>query len=903
MRFPLLRHLAMLASLPVLAAAQTPAATDPATVQLAPVEVTGSRIRSILGEQGINPLLTFTRPEIEQSGVTTLAELRNLIPQLAVGNTTTFDGNSGGSSPEGRLVFTLRGITGNNTLVLIDGRRLPRTGQRVGATENYEVTGLPLSAIERVEVLLDGGSAVYGADAIGGVINIITRKNYSGSEIEYAYDNTFDSDAANKRISFNTSLRRGPLNFRASASYEDQNALARRDRWWLASDDRRPIGGTDGRSTLYVGGVVRPVTGTLPGTNGATVLRIPANSTGRNLTIADFVAAGVPTDAERYDSGKTLNAINEFFRMSYSAHAEYEIRPWLSAYASGAFSRYRSYGNSGPVSLSTSLSTNPAVSTALGATYPGNPFGVPINVQKYLWELGSLDRRYQIDTYTASLGVRGKLPRDWRYDAGISWSTSDPINLDPVFQFDARQLAPAIQSANPPILLNNSLTSGAANPAGTLEAFFLEGTNQDIPETWTYDVKANGPVYQWWAGSLNLALGGEVREEYVEFRREQFAAATEAAQPTGARVVKAAFAELAVPLVAEKNRIPLVHQLNANLAYRYDGYNEFGAASKPRVGGNYRPFKWLMLRATYGEAFKVPTLSDLNRPTSRQSQNFGPTGSFVLFDTYRNEQLLGPVVNITGGNANLSPEESVTRNQGVVLESPFAAMKGLSLSVDHWDIRMSNRVGSVGYQDRLAFRPDLFIREAATAADVAAGRPGRILEIDNRSINIAQFNTAGYDYSVRYNRRSDVWGDLALRASVTETVKYESITRPGLAPLTTQSPLSRPLRGTGSIDWTRRGLGLGATATYQEGFRTSVTAATTQTPSTILWNARFSYDFDKAGPRLPYRWLNRAVKGVRLNLSILNVFDLEPPLTLTGSPSGAVSALGRRYTIAVRKAF
>jgi len=877
---------------------------DNGTVELEQYEVTGSRIRSLLGEQGVNPVLTWSRAEIEQSGVTSLADLRTLIPQLSVGNATLFDGNSSGSSPEGRLVFTLRGITGNNTLVLVDGRRLPRTGQRTGATENYEVTGLPLSAIERVEVLLDGGSAVYGADAIGGVINIITRKNYSGSELEYSYDNTFKQDAALKRVSLSTSHRAGPLSLRASFSYEEQNALARRDRWWLRSDDRRPIGGSDSRSSFYVGGVVRAASGTLPGTGGATVLRIPTNSDGRNLTIADFVAAGAPTDADRYDSGQTLHAINEFFRWSASANAEYAFRPWLTAFTSFRFNRYRAYGNNGPVTLSTSTNpVNASFTTTLPANYPGNPFGVPINLQKLVWELGELDRRYQNDSYAATIGVRGQLLSDWRYDAGISWTMSDPITLDPVYQFTPTLLGPAMQGANPPILLNNSLTYGAANPAGTLERNFLTGSNQDIPETWTYDFSANGTLYQWWGGEIGAAFGAEIREEYVDFRREQFAASTEAAEPSAARVVKAAYAELAVPLVSPGNQVPLVNKLTGTVAVRHDSYNEFGDATKPRFGGSYRPWSWLMLRATYGKAFKVPTLSDLNRPTNRQNQNFGTAGSFVLFDTFRNEQLLGQVVNLTGGNPALLPEESVTRNYGVILEPPFALLKGLSLALDHWDIRMTNRVGSVNYQDRLAFRPDLFLRGTPTAADITAGLPGRIVEIDNRSINIAQFNTAGYDYSLRYDRRFERWGDYSLRANVTRTTRYESITRPGLAPVSSQSPLSRPLRGTAGLDWSKWGLGLGATAVYQEGFRTFVTSATTQTPSTILWNLRASYNFDQGTlVRFSGRW-QRAFAGVRLNASLLNAWDLEPPLTSTGATTGAVDSRGRRYTLTLRKAF
>lgn len=880
---------------------------EPGIVKLEKVEVTGSRIRSILGEQGINPVLTFTRADIEKSGVTSLSDLRALIPQLSVGNTTAFDGNSAGSSPNGRLAFTLRGITGNNTLVLVDGRRLPRTGQRVAATENYEITGLPLSAIERVEVLLDGASAVYGADAIGGVVNIITRKNYTGSELEFAYDNTTDQDAANKRVSFNTSYRSGSLSVRASASYEAQSALARRDRWWLASDDRRFIGGLDGRtSNPYITGSVRmPNFSALPGTNGATELRIPANSTGRNLTIADFVAAGAPTSAEYYDTGLTQNALNEFDRWSTSANVTYAIRPWLNAYADYSFGRIRSYGNSGPVLLTTFTNFSfPQFSTTLPANYPGNPFGVPINVRKVFWELGSKDVRYQMDTRALNFGVRGELAHDWRYDAGISWSKSNPNLLDPLFQFDITKLGPAIQSASPPVLLNNSLTLVPANPAGTLEQYFGTGANQDVPETWTYELRADGPVYTWWGGQINAALGTEMREEYVDFNRQNFAAATEAAQPARPRVVKSGYAELAVPVVSPESKIRLVNSLTASFAVRRDSYNDFDAATKPRYGATYRPWSWLMLRATHSEAYKVPPLAELNRPLT-----LGPGVFFgnSFTDTARNELISGVRQDIsvtTGGNPALKPEQSVSRNFGFVLEPPLKALKGLSLSADFWEINITDRVSTgIDFQERFDLFPGMFTREAPTPADVAANRPGKIIAIDNRSLNIAFFNTSGQDFSLRYSRNFGEWGDFTLRADATRTTRFESIGRAGVPPSASISPLVRPTRGTASLDWLRHGLGFGVTATYQDRFRTSATSAATETASTTLWNLRASYDFDQGRLlRFQGKWA-KAFAGVRVNAALLNAWDLEPPLTTSGVPSGAVDPRLRRYTLTIRKAF
>jgi iron complex outermembrane receptor protein len=308
-----------------------------------------------------------------------------------------------------------------------------------------------------------------------------------------------------------------------------------------------------------------------------------------------------------------------------------------------------------------------------------------------------------------------------------------------------------------------------------------------------------------------------------------------------------------------------------------------------------------MLRGTVGDAYKVPSLIDLTRPTSRQSQNFGATGSFVLFDTERNEQVLGPVVNVTGGNPNLLPEESRNETWGVLFEPPVKFLRGLSLGINHSDIKILNRVGSVSYQERLAFRPDMFVRAAPSAADTAAGLPGKITEVDNRSINIAYFRSAAFDYQLRYSRKFARAGSFDLNANVTKQDKYEAIPRPGLPPTTTTNNILRPLRGVASLDWNKWGLGLGATAVYQEGYRTSATSASTATRSTLLWHARASYSFDQGELHARGGRLDRWTRGLRLNVAVQNLLNEEPSFTTTGAASGAIDPRLRRYVISVRK--
>lgn len=882
--------------------AKSSAQVQNGVLQLEKVEVTGSRIRTILGEQTASPMLTWTSEDIDQSGVTNLSDLRNLIPQLSVGSSATFDGNSSGSAPEGRLLFNLRGITGNNTLILVDGRRLPKTGQR-GVGESYEATGIPLSAIERVEVLMDGGSAIYGADAIGGVVNLILKKNYTGTELKFDYDNTFDDDASNKHVSLTTSASRGKWSGRIFVSYEEQNALARRDRWWLRSDDRRYIGGTNGTANNFpIGGRVSAVTGLLPGIGAATAY-IPTNSNGKNLTIADFLNAPATPN---YDAGQYQNALNEFVRASASGHVEYNFRPWARFSADYTFMRNKSYGLDNPVSLSTFNNVAfPQFSTSLPANYPGNPFGVPINVQKYLWELGPLDRRYRMDSYSFTAAVAGILPHDWQYDGSISWTKSTPGTLDQLYQFNTGLLASAMQSATPPIVLNNSLTYGAANPEDTFEALFVTGANREFPQTYTYALNATGPVWNLPAGPLQVAIGSEMREEYIMFDRQTFAASTESAQPNGHRTVTAVYGEISAPLVSPKwkRKIPLVHTLTLGVAGRFDSYNDFGDATKPRYTAQYRPFKWIMLRGSRSEAFKVPLLIEFNRPLSTTNFTVPATGSSSIIDTYRkDEPFTGVIRNTNGGNPNLRPENSVSTNYGIIIESPFKLLQGLSFSVDWWDINIADRVGNLTFQERLLFFPEMFTRDALTPADQAAGYTvGRLAAVDNRSVNIARCRTAGRDYSLRFERRTP-WGDFSLKGGLTETTTVESRTKPG-GPLSASfSAVTRPKRSVNTLTWSKWGLGASATAIWQDSFRTSATS-TVSYPSTIQWNGNLWYDFGTGKLHNRKGWMGHWLKDTRLSAGLINALNIEPALSPTGATAGSIDARLRRYTLTLRKRF
>lgn len=886
-------------------ALDTAAGEDASVRTLQDVTVTGSRLRSIVGEQGANPVLVFTRDDIDRAGVTSFAELRNLIPQLSVGASAINDGTANDANPQNRLLFDLRGMTPGNTLVLVDGLRLPRTSQN-SVAEAYEATGIPLSAIERVEVLLGGGSAIYGADAVGGVVNIITRKNYVGTTIEYSRDNTFEDDTAQDALSISHSLRKGGLIARASLSHEQQNALARRDRDFLDVADPT-ISNACGTSTTNIypvfGRVCNVANANLPGTTSRYAY-IPPVSDGTGLTRADFANAA-PSAA--YDVDDFLNSRNESKNTSASVHLEYEFNEYAVPYLDASYSQSSSWAPVGPL----------RVNAILPASNPNNPFGVPIRVQKYVWEYGLPKTSYEMSQQTVTAGVRGSLPHDWRYNAYVGDARSKPdLRNQNTPMISDSALNAAIASATPPILLNDG-TSNDPNGAEFWRSVLQ--TNYFVterPVVQTAQAAFDGPLFDLPAGSVNLAVGAEFRREKVSYTSNSpVLPGAEAPVFVGlaaseySRDVNAQFAEVSVPVFASAQEIAGLHTLTFTAAARRDDYADFGDAIKPSLGMLFKPVEWISLRASKNKAFRVPYLADLYRP--RTTSNVPGLPASQLTDPYRgNRQGVSTSIALTtGGNPDLRPENSEHLNYGILLESPFANrwVKGLSLSVDRFESVLFDRVGGLNYQQLLDFFPESFTRAELTDADRAAGyTAGVITGIENTVRNVSRFKTAGFDYALRYVLDTDV-GMFTLDARATSTDKYYTFLTPAAGPSRTQSPLLRPTREVGMFSWTHQGLGASVTYVHQAGFPVSLSNVTglpnEAYPSTHYYSSNVWYDFGNGSWHDQDGWLGRWTKGTRVSLGFINIGDEEPSVSPSGARNGSIDPRGRRYTITLRKSF
>ena len=442
-------------------------------VKLEAVEVTGTRIRTLGDEVAAIPVFSLPQIELERRGVTRLADIRLAIPQLggAVGFNDNLMNSGTSRAQTVGTSFNMRGLGGNSTLVLIDGRRIPHTGQEApggaGGREDFSVDGIPISAIERIDILPEGAGAIYGSEAIAGVVNIVLKKNYTGAEMRVTYDNTFDTDVAQTTVSLTAGYRAGKLSTFLTASFEEQNGLALRDRWWTATYDTRKFGSTStsflfnvtgGAGSLSSGFYPANSAGaSLPGLTTHVVL-LPTGSNGTtaaNGAYTPTTAAGVPV----YDAAPYTMGIDPANRRSFMLRADYQLRPRLQVYGDVRWSQFKNIYTGSPVTLQTSLP----------AGYPGNPFTSSAVLSKVFYDL-PLPR---IDSFQknmgGSLGVRGDFLDTWRYDVSAAWSrnvVSDDIITASSFNFSL--LSAAIASASKPILAYDSSTTKNPNGAGVL---------------------------------------------------------------------------------------------------------------------------------------------------------------------------------------------------------------------------------------------------------------------------------------------------------------------------------------------------------------------------------------------------------------------------------------------------
>jgi len=766
---------------------QSPAGSLPS---LEEVIVTGSRLFQP-GKQAAVDVRSYGSDQIEQRSQVTLAGFLNTLPEVSVNSQ-----NSYVTSTLGQSYVQLRGLPAGTTLVLLDGHRAAAGATApFGGTSLFDLNSIPPSAIERVDILPSGSSAVYGSDALAGVVNIILKKRYDGlnANVHYGYAEGSPEKAADVTAGWN--FDRGFLTL--VGSYLTRDALGATERDITANEDFRTYGGRDTRTQTCNPGTVSSRSGAnLPGLN-ATRAGIPEGINDAP-TQAQFSATAGVSNLCNYNAMKDILPDSE--RSALLVNSEYQAGSALTLRAQLLYSHGQQKNAWTPWTLNNVL---------LPASNAFNPFGQDVSVT-YAFDSPYMERTFEwtADFRQALVGARGPLAGDWTWaldlsDADVRDRDSRRNNF-----LSSAAVNAALANSSPNSALN-VFTSGAPASEALLRTFVTDGISHYRAQTRAANLFVQGPLFQLPAGKVQMAVGGEYTTE-----KTSQAILTQVPNIFYGfdRDTSSAFTEIRVPVLASRRGAFDGDLLTLSGALRYDRANDFGDNVTPQGGVEFRPTQTLLLRGSFAKAYRAPSLYALGAPHS--VSNF----SYTVVDPKRAGVVTTAQTAFYGGNADLDAETGRSSNLGLVW-SP-ASLQGLRASLTFWSIDQKNRVNQPAVQT-VVDNEDLFPGRVVRGPSIDGG-PGAIQSVDISFLNFGALHARGFDYQLRYTTTTAL-GELTPSIAATQTYRFEAAVTP-TAPV--QNRLDRAntdawapsWKGVVSLDWKKDQLSAGASTRYVSGY-------------------------------------------------------------------------------------
>ncbi len=843
------------------------------------VEITGSSIKRIDNETAL-PVQLIKREDIEKSGVTTAAELlRNISANtapLSDGASIT-DGTSGQRGFNGA---NLRGIGVSSTLVLLNGRRLANFASP-GDNAGVDLNNIPAGAIQRVEVLKDGASAIYGTDAIGGVINFITRKDYTGVDLSGSLAGTQEGGAGKKTASISGGfgdLQRDRFNVFGVLDAQKLGSLRSSQRDFIAE---RPLASTlpalmssntypanidissAQRAALIRAGVLAA---------GATANRVNPSAPGCNPPASVYAPRGpggalgcsydYMQDTEIYPESRKIGFVG---RATFQAADDHQL--FLEVVQSEAKTDYVLSPN--PIRIrNLPVAVLPErYRTALSGA------GLPATVGGIRYRMTEAGNRSNEVTSTAQrivLGATG-IAANWDYDVGLARAENRAVDkyVDGYVLFDKFDAAVRAGTVNP---------FGPSSQAGRdlIDSIKInDEARKSKGVSTSLDAKASRALTPLGGGDLALALGGELRHEDQQFRPSALLLSNNIAgdrdsgvavgsttdlKPTDdSRKVRSVFAELVAPFTRE---------LEMQFALRHDRYSEVGSTTNPKLGMRWQPVKALLVRASAGTGFRAPSLSDLKRPTT-----YGTASSFLTDPQCAKQE--GSIDLCTDqwpverrSNPDLKPEKSRQMSLGAVLE----AGRGASIALDYWNISKKDVISTLGEQiivDNPAAYNGKYIQRDSD---------GFISNILLQKENQGRLKTSGLDLSGEWRGANGPYGRLAANLSGTYILKYDRQFGPqegyrsNLGVFLNDQVIQR-WRHRVSLDWSMGGFGLTLANQFSSGYTDQNTTYDPVSDALLPSRKVSSYSlWDLTGS-----W--NITERLKLRAGVLNLLDKAPPFS------------------------
>jgi iron complex outermembrane receptor protein len=754
------------------------------TAGLEEIIVTGSRIPTAAGQQTV-PVRSYTREDIERSGQSTMGEFLNTLPDVS-----NFAFASAQLGFAGQQTVQLHGLPIGSTVTLLDGRRL-----ETNTSGFFDLGNIPLAAVERIEILPVGASAVYGSDALGGAVNTILRKDFNGFEANATLEHASGVNDPNANLAWGKSWARGSVSL--IGSYQERGELlgAQREPWSLTSLPASLPASTVslfGSDSCAPGNVYSPDGSNLPGLSSAEAA-IPAGITGIP-TLQQFVATAGKQNV--CSAGRYVDITPQSQREGALLSAHYNVTESIDIFTEVLYSHQHLRNQIAPqIQL---------FQGSVAANNPYNPFGEAVNVSFTYPGTGTQEIQSQ-SLIRPLIGVRGAVFSDWHYEA-TAYLSRDRFHDVRLFT-DFQKTSDALNSSDPATALN-PFASGAPGTPQLLSSLFDPATGTS--ET-RYDDRIvsgqgilRGPVVQLPAGALQAVIGGEYGQE----KQNSLLFGT----PSDLnRNTYAVFSEARIPLLAGGKSAQADERLALTLAGRYDHSNDFGGKATWQSGLLWRATDTLSFRGGYGQSYRAPRLGEVSGPQNVFPQPFG----LGIPDPSRGNTLVSdPVTLVSGPNFNLKPETGDSFTLG--LEYSSQALPGLHTSLTWYDVKISNYISVESEADLLAF-PNLFpgavIRAPASPADQQQGFLGKITQLNELFYNFGDLRVGGFDADVSYAIDTRV-GRFTPSVAIANVYKWQSALLPGTPTMDGVSKATIFSLG-GGVGWSPRWKGTAALAWKQ----------------------------------------------------------------------------------------
>jgi iron complex outermembrane recepter protein len=699
------------------------------------VVITGTRLSTAPAAQDVR---IYDRPRIEQSGRSTVTDFLVTLPEVSLNSS---------ESTNGATTARLRGALAGSALILIDGRRTQAVTGGAALVSFFDLNTIPLSLVERVEVQPNGSSAIYGGDALAGVVNIVLRSDFTGFEAEAGYKWADDTDE--KIFSVAAGWQANALSISVVGTYSDRSPLYGRDREITASPDYRPFGGPNlGTQFFGVPATVSSVSGNLPGLN-ASLAAVPVGSTGTGLMPSDFAATAGMQHAGSTTYYQAL--ITKSPRYGVFASANYRFSEAFELFAEVLASQYTLDGQTSPPFLQFALV--PPTNAFSPWRSSGSDPGTPVRVS------GVVQGAEELATFTFDesflrpvIGARGNF-RAWDWELSALHSRDEGAVR--IFgQPDVALQNAALASSDPATALNPFVDGPMGSPAllGSIYSSTIVTDYQS--EATIIDAFARRPLFDLPGGPVNAVVGAEYEASALtrdfDARRNAWSL----------------FGELRAPIIAGGDESTGKREVLAlNTAARYDNFSDFGSQTTWQAGFEFRPVDGVLLRGMQATAFKPPTLYNIGAPRT--------PSPIPVNDPQRGGETL-IITQIIGGNPSLSPITGRTTTVGGVWSPP--RVPSLNLSMTYWQMRIDNAINLPSPQyivDNETLYPGRVVR-----APAAPGEAGQILSVDRTFINFGTTHEKGIDASIDW-RFSTGFGDFTPSIAATYIMEFEGASVPG----------------------------------------------------------------------------------------------------------------------------